>query len=110
MQRSKETHLKIYAFIIKHSFEKPIIKQYESSDGFRLDQTMKFECFMKRGKSVSRSNRGISVTSKDSIKENIQVESNKGRKSTGNSNAKINLVITQSMHFNRKNSIRESCR
>jgi hypothetical protein len=71
---------------------------------------MKFECFTNRGKSTSKINRGISVTSKDSIKENIQFEANKGRKSTGNSNAKINLVITQSMVLNRKNSISESWR
>ena len=71
---------------------------------------MKFEFFTNREKSIAKTNRGISVTSKDSIKENVQVASNKGRKSTGSSNAKINLVITQSMQLNRKNSIRESCR
>lgn len=75
-----------------------------------LDQTMKFEVFTQRAKSISR-NRGISLTSKDSIrettKENYQSEANKGRKSTGNSGAKINLVTTQSHILKRKGSYKD---
>ena len=75
-----------------------------------LDQTIKFEVFTQRGKSPAR-NRGISLTSKDTIrdnvKENYQSEANKVRRSTGNSGAKINLVTTQSHILKRKGSFKD---